>query len=157
MSAAEWTLLQLLTTRDVGKIPEFKPYMQIRMFIFMMCDSKHCYSVLSFSLHKDWYSSKLCNRHSKWWLLTHCCISTSDEVSIHLYTALIFLLQMEVLETVAVFIWHVMSVTSVRTSAKEKGKHNPSNIMMDAKIQPEGDKASDQNNEINLNRGKQSI
>lgn len=53
-------------------------------------------------------------------------------------------------------LWHVTSVIchvcwNNQNFGVGEGKHDPANIIMDVKIQPEGD-ASNQNNQINLNK-----
>lgn len=53
--------------------------------------------------------------------------------------------------------WHVAFVIchvgwNNQNHGEGEGKHNPSNIITDVKIQPAGDKESNQNNEINLNK-----
>ena len=58
--------------------------------------------------------------------------------------------------------WHFISVIchvcwNNQNLNVEEGKHNPSNIIVNVKIRPEGDKASNQNNEMNLNGETKSV
>lgn len=79
---------------------------------------------------------------------------------IHSLLHRMFLLKMEVLENVRALIWwnvgvlHLLSVMLVGIISRGEGdeKHNPSSIITDVKIQPAGDKESNQNNKINLSK-----